>query len=521
MHKLLQFIKYYQLPILSGLFIGTSYIPFYPWALLFAYAPLFIFWSREANIKKVFIGGWLTQFVLNSIGFYWIIFTVKEFGEMPYPLAFVVQQLFNSIAHLYFPLAGAIWFYLKRKIPSSNLNLIWLPPIFVIIEHFYPSMFQWHMGYVWFWSGLPGFHFAELMGFVGLYLLTLFFSSIIAWYFCSRKEIKNAFLAPALVVLFFVLINVGGIVIKSNLPIESSTLKVLAVQANIGNAMKVAAEKGQGANIVEEILEVYLKNTDTAIKTHGTPDIVAWPETAFQGAFLSSKSPASMSGQKLINYVKENKINLVTGTYERGPYPDFKMYNAMTIINDEGLLSDFYEKSILLAFGEYLPGSETFPILKKWLPMIADFGRGKGSNVVPWKDIKIGLQICYEGLFDYLTQMAKVNGAHIIINATNDSWYDLLFEPRQHMFMTLSRAIEFRIPLVRVTNTGITSAVTSRGDVLQWTPQNQEASALYEIPIHKTPQITMFAKILPWKLTILFTMLFVMIGGAFVFHRRN
>ncbi|MGE5247985.1 MAG: hypothetical protein ACM3L8_06530 [Verrucomicrobiota bacterium] len=34
----------YQLPLLSGLLIGTSYIPFPPWALAFCFVPLWRFW---------------------------------------------------------------------------------------------------------------------------------------------------------------------------------------------------------------------------------------------------------------------------------------------------------------------------------------------------------------------------------------------------------------------------------------------------------------------------------------------
>jgi len=39
----------YLLPILTGLFIGTSYIPFPPWAILFGLVPLIIATLRETD----------------------------------------------------------------------------------------------------------------------------------------------------------------------------------------------------------------------------------------------------------------------------------------------------------------------------------------------------------------------------------------------------------------------------------------------------------------------------------------
>ena len=43
----------YGLPLLSGALIGTSYIPFPPWALLFCHVPLWAFWLRETSVRRV------------------------------------------------------------------------------------------------------------------------------------------------------------------------------------------------------------------------------------------------------------------------------------------------------------------------------------------------------------------------------------------------------------------------------------------------------------------------------------
>ena len=40
------------LPVLSGIFIGTSYIPFPPWASLFCFVPLWLFWQQQDKLKN-------------------------------------------------------------------------------------------------------------------------------------------------------------------------------------------------------------------------------------------------------------------------------------------------------------------------------------------------------------------------------------------------------------------------------------------------------------------------------------
>jgi len=58
------------LPILSGFLIGTSYIPFPPWASLFCFVPLWIYWNDCRTFRQVFVGGWMTGFVLALVGYY-------------------------------------------------------------------------------------------------------------------------------------------------------------------------------------------------------------------------------------------------------------------------------------------------------------------------------------------------------------------------------------------------------------------------------------------------------------------
>ena len=93
-------LKKYSLPILSGVLIGTSYIPFPAWAILFCFAPLWYFWMFQATTaREVLWGGFWTQFIFSLIGFHWIFHVSHEFGHIHYPIAVFLLLLHDNLAH--------------------------------------------------------------------------------------------------------------------------------------------------------------------------------------------------------------------------------------------------------------------------------------------------------------------------------------------------------------------------------------------------------------------------------------
>ena len=111
-----------------------------------------------------------------------------------------------------------------------------------------------------------------------------------------------------------------------------------------------------------------------------------------------------------------------------------------------------------------------------------------------WKNTTLGIQICYEGLDSHFSVALAKQNAHIIVNVTNDSWFGHTYEPYQHLYMTLARAIEVRRPLIRVTNTGITAAILADGTLLEQGPQQQIWTKHFAIPYNQKPQLTFFAR---------------------------
>ncbi len=511
------FLKYYSLPIVSGFLIGTSYIPFPPWALFFAMIPLWHFWSKEDSFKKIFISGWLTQFILNAIGFHWIAYTTVEFGRLPWPVGGLVLVLFCALAHLYYPIAGVLWKWLVKRFDlSQKISILLIPFVFLLIERVYPFIFYWHFGYPWLWASFPGVQLSDWIGFFGLNLISLIINSLILLFVVHRKkgEWMNRYLGYS--ILLFIAINGLGALNLRQIPPADQKMKILVVQGNIGNLEKIQAEAG--GTYKQQIVDTFLRLTEEKLIEKGPVDLIIWPETAFPEMFIDGRS--GYHRYRLNNFLKKYNTPLLTGVYYFKVKED-KMFNSLMLLKDDQVLGG-YQKTHLLAFGEYLPFGEMFPKLKAMLPMVSDFGRGGGPSILSLGDIKFGAQICYEGLFDEFSTELQNKGAQIFVNVTNDSWFGYPFEPYQHMYMTLARAIENRRPLVRVTNTGISTAILHDGKLLDFSAHNQEWADVYEIPFHSAPPKTFYVNISDkWPLILLFMIGLLILGDRIARTRKH
>lgn len=486
MQKIFSLFKNNPWAWISGILIGTSYIPFPPWALLFCLTPLWVSLLKKPSLslKEAFLAGWITQFSLTLIGFHWIAYTAHEFGQFPWVLSYATLFLFCSLVHLYIPLSVTFGLYLKQRFQLSNLRTLFLFALLhSLLERVWPSIFPWSLSYSFLGAQWPLFQWADLLGFNGLSTLTLLSSAAIGGFFFSQRK----WMGPSLAIASFLILNFTGELRKKAWNQSDSVLNILAVQGNIGNFEKVFAEKG--VQFRDSILEKYFTLSNQGLSNFPETQVLIWPETAMADTldtpYLNKPRPA-----RILSFLKEKNKALLTGGFSHDNQIRNQKradFNALFLMTNNSSVP--YRKTQLLIFGEYLPLSDTFPILLKWLPFIANFGRGPGPSILSWETnegiIRFGPQICYEGLDAEFSRGLALKGAQILANVTNDSWFGTTFEPHQHSVMTLARAVENRRPLIRSTNTGITSAILANGERLQESPLQQEWTGLFVIPYLK------------------------------------
>jgi apolipoprotein N-acyltransferase len=158
-------------------------------------------------------------------------------------------------------------------------------------------------------------------------------------------------------------------------------------------------------------------------------------------------------------------------------------HNTAFLTDRDGTVVGTYDKTYLLAFGEYLPFGETFPVLYDIsehsgrfspgnhvhpleLPLGAHPERGERPEVV-----RIATLICYEDIVSSFVRRAVSEGdPHVLINMTVDTWFGDTHEPYVHLSLAAFRAIEHRRFLVRATNSGISAIVDALGRTTEQTP---------------------------------------------------
>ena len=144
-------------------------------------------------------------------------------------------------------------------------------------------------------------------------------------------------------------------------------------------------------------------------------------------------------------------------------------FNSAFLLSPDGIVAGRYDKVHLVPYGEYVPFRNLIPLVGKLVEGIGDFHQGKGYYPLTMNNNKIGVVICYEAIFPESTRILKKMGAQLIVNITNDAWFGFSSAPYQHLSMTVFRAVENRLYLVRAANTGISAIVDPTGKILEQT----------------------------------------------------
>ncbi|MEI6610341.1 MAG: apolipoprotein N-acyltransferase, partial [Deltaproteobacteria bacterium] len=197
--------------------------------------------------------------------------------------------------------------------------------------------------------------------------------------------------------------------------------------------------------------------------------------------------------RQIRNLAIRTKSDFIFGSVSylrRSNYVDF--YNSAYLLSSDGEVKGRYDKVHLVPYGEYVPLRNVFPFIRRLTAGIGDFSSGGGYFPLSTADRKIGVLICYEGILPFAARMYKNESADILVNITNDAWFGSTSAPYQHLSMTIFRAVETRLYLVRAANTGISAIVDPRGQILASTNIFQRDSLKGNVKLLKIP--TFYAK---------------------------
>ena len=161
----------------------------------------------------------------------------------------------------------------------------------------------------------------------------------------------------------------------------------------------------------------------------------------------------------------------------------FVYYNVAQMIGSTGIVLASQTKQKLVPFGEYLPGEESFPFLRDWLPNARRYLPGDELNLFPGvKGSSILAAICYDIGFEPILKKALESGVRVVWNPVNDGWFPSSIAA-WHRALAQFRSAEMGLPLIRVSNSGYSVIADDRGVVLQTGEWDQSVAKTVTIPV--------------------------------------
>lgn len=434
---------------------------------------------KQTGLKKNILSLLLFSLGFNLTGFYWIANTIEVFGNLNYPLSLMLSLLFSLIIvpHLW------IFVFIKNFIMKKKIPTLYLVPtlafIMTLLEYFTPAQFPTSLGQIYI--QLNELVTIAHLGGVPVYSFISFFM-IFSLIFKSNK-MSSLFSLTALVFISFLM------KIK-NTPIDTLNIKI--VQANVGNFMKVSSESGD-KNSMSEIFNRY-KFLSQNNPNNKTFDLIVWPETAYPNTISPSFAVQEKISPEIIRSITEyTDTPMLIGGYSKDDFNESffeSEYNSAFLFDKNGDLKNHYNKMVLIPFGETLP----FPApvkekLSRVITNVSYFATGQSYTQFSLEnEYRFITPICYELLKPTFLRTflnKQVKPTHFMLNLTNDSWYGDTAEPEQHLFLSRWRAVEFNLPIIRSTNTGITTLIKADGSTGERLEVGAEATLEVSMDIYK------------------------------------
>jgi apolipoprotein N-acyltransferase len=394
---------------------------------------------------------------------YWIRHVIFYYGGLPAPLAIGVLVLLCGYLALY----PAVFAWVSRRWEGRPaLWVLGLPLVWVTLEWVRAHALS---GFPWGNLGYSQTRFstlaqvADITGVYGVSWLLVLSSTVLTSILARR--------ASRVGIAVFTLCLAGAIGygawrldqvrrIQEGFPVWWAAV----VQGNVDQSLK------WDPAFQQETLSRYRRLSLEAAGHDPPPDLVIWPETA--APFFYGREP------NLSRQLDEMIMEIGRATIFGSPAiiredGEARLQNRAYLVEGQGTVLGSYAKRHLVPFGEYVPLQKLLFFVERLVEAAGDFVPGKESTPLEWGDRDLGVLICYEGIFPALARQTVGEGASVLVIITNDAWYGPTSAPYQHLEMARWRAIEFRRPVLRAANTGVSAIFDSTGRECGRIPLNE------------------------------------------------
>jgi apolipoprotein N-acyltransferase len=474
------------------------------WLAWIALIPLL--WSlRDTDVRT----GWWLGFwsgLVHGLGLmYWTVYTMNVYGGIPLyqgiPLLFLLSAYLAVYPGLF---AVALTWFDNR--PGRLLLLA--PAAWTALEYLRARLFT---GFPWELLGYSQYdrlwiiQIADLAGVYGISaLIVLVNATLTLLLLAARNRSWHSHLVgrrTALPALAVTIALVSTVTLYGKMRLgqvdaaadAADKAHVAVVQGNIDQSIKwdpsfqmVTAAKYKRLSL--EIAE--------------NADLIIWPETATPFYLFQDKTPTRV----VVDGIKAAGKDFIIGSpYLVSTTNGASYFNSAYMITPDGNATGRYDKVHLVPFGEYVPLKRWLPFINQMVALVGDFKTGEPGTTLSWKDHEIGMLICYEAIFPELSRAMTMNGAHLLVNITNDAWFGFTSAAYQHFSMSVLRAVENRRALARSANTGISGFIDAGGRIVAPTPLMQDATVTTELALLEIPAF--YTRWGDWPLALIVVMI--------------
>ena len=416
--------------------------------------------------KNAFYWGFFTGAAAVAGCLYWVAYPIHYYGYLPWLLAAPCPVLIGLIVGLYTGLF-AVFAHVAGKRLSWPWFGLFCGPAWVLLYEYAKGMPLFEFP----WLLLPAAFspwplFLQAASLVGVYGVSALLAMAGCWLgaawvrYLEKRRLAALPLVPALAIVA-ALLAFGAVRFHDPITVDA-TAKMGIVQGNIDQSQKWNKEYQMGT------VRRYMLHTGKLAK-QAAFDVVIWPETSMP-FYFQEKNDMSAA---LKRFAKDTATPLLFGAPGYGQNQEKgseDLYNRAYLVDNQGMIDSWYDKEHLVPFGEYVPYQDFLPFIRHLTASIGDFSPGERTAPLRSGDLAMGMLICYESIFPRIAQKRVAAGANVLVNISNDAWFGRTSAPRQHLELTVLRAIELNRYIVRSTNTGISAFVDPKGRILEQSP---------------------------------------------------
>ena len=202
--------------------------------------------------------------------------------------------------------------------------------------------------------------------------------------------------------------------------------------------------------------------------------------------------------------MEQRETDLLLGLFVKND--QLRVLNSIVTVDGQ-----VYNKRHLVPLGEFIPLRFLIEFFNKFVKIpMSDIASGEDDQpLLSAAGVPLGLSICFEDAFarDVIKDLPE---AKLLVNVSNDAWFEDSIEPHQHHAIARMRALEAGRYMIRSTNTGITSFIGPHGEVISQLPQFE--TGVLKGEVQPLSGATPFARWGDWLIVALCSLVLIVSG---------